>query len=102
MKIKIITLLLLFVSGSAFATPEVLDPYVPKNLHVYDAHGNTYVDFISTSCPSPRYWLDPGHTKYNAIYSMLLAAQMAGKKVSIRFDGCLGSQGKIIGVYLSE
>ena len=77
-------------------------PYaVPGNLHIYDNGGNTFVDLIAHGCSAHRYYISPSHPKYNAIISIILSAQMAGRKVSFRFDDCNSqSQGLIIGVYI--
>ncbi len=83
----------------ATTTPEV----VPKNLHVYSASGSTYVDLTAAGCSRSRYYLDPNHVKYDAIFAILLAAQTAGKKVQVRINKCINGsnpQGNIIGVYL--
>lgn len=48
-----------------------------------------------------RYTLSTTHLKYETLVSILLAAQMAERKVQLRFDGCTtNGQGQIIGVYL--
>ena len=103
MKINILFLLLLIPSIS-FAQIKVTEPSVPESLHIYDTAGNTYVDHLLGDCTSRRYHLSPNHIKYDAIFSVLLAAQTAQKQVRIRYDGCTnsGSQGNIIGVYLVD
>ena len=74
---------------------------VPNNLHVYDVSGNTYVDLIPYGCSDFRYYLWPDHPKYDAIISILMAAQIANKKVVFRVDGCNNQrQGNLVGVYL--
>ena len=74
---------------------------VPNNLHVYDKSGNTYVDLIPYGCSDFRYYLWPGHPKYDTIISILMAAQVANKKVVFRVDGCNEiRQGNLVGVYL--
>jgi hypothetical protein len=98
-----VLIFLLFTMDVATADPIVIPAAVPKNLHVYNAAGNTYVDTIAYDCSQVRYHLNPGHAKYDAIYSMLLAAQISGKKVQLRIDGCNTiAQGNIIGIYLVE
>ena len=100
MKKALSTLIAISTISTALAV-ELTQPSVPKNLHVYNQAGNTYVDMTASGCSNYRYSLDPNHKKYDAIYSGLLAAQMADKKIVIRFDGCNGSgQGNIIGFYL--
>ncbi|QUJ67367.1 hypothetical protein KDD30_15215 [Photobacterium sp. GJ3] len=96
---KFILFLLVF-SFSAFAEPLTTPAGVPKNFHVYDLHGNTFVDLAAHGCSSARYYLSPTHPKYDAIVSVLLAAQTSNKKIVIRFEDCTPQdQGKIIGVY---
>jgi len=88
-------------SNSTLAT--TTSEVVPKNLHIYSASGSTYVDLTPAGCSRSRYYLDPKHVKYDAIFAILLAAQTAGKKVQVRFDKCVNGsnpQGNIVGVYL--
>ena len=96
----LVTLLLLCVSSiclSAEHTPEE----VPRNIHVIDTVGNTYVDLVADTCSGSRYYISPGHSKYDTIISILLAAQVSGNEVVLRYDGCNGqNQGKVVGVYL--
>ena len=83
------------------ATPESTAVAVPENLHVFSESGSTYVDLVAKGCSGKRYRLDPDHPKYVTIISILMAAQISGHKVSIRFDGYNDqNQGNIIGVYL--
>ena len=102
MKYKCGTIVLvLFMSTAVMAEPSTTAPAVPKNLHIYNANGNAYVDMTPHGCSGSRYSLSPEHAKYDAIISILLAAQLAGNKVVIRYDGCNSiQQGNIIGVYL--
>jgi len=100
MKKTLSILLSISVINTALAA-DVTPAAVPKYLHVYDEHGNTYVDMPPHACSNNRYRLAPEHKKYDAIYSSLLAAQMAGKEVRLRVNGCNSqAQGHIIGVYL--
>ncbi|KAF7783749.1 hypothetical protein PRUB_a3596 [Pseudoalteromonas rubra] len=91
-----------FLSFSTLAATTA--PTVPKNLHVYSiTSGATYVDLASSGCSGSRYLLEGNHPKYDAIFSLLLAAQLAEKKVQVIFDKCVNSpnnQGRITGVYL--
>ena len=102
---KLSTLLsLAFISFNATSAIDSVSSVVPKNLHVYDFSGNTFVDLKARGCSGYRYHLSPNHTKYDAIFSVLLAAQLAQKTVTVRFDGCVNGsnpQGKIIGVFLN-
>jgi len=103
MKSKIIMLLLtgILLTDYAHATATTTPPSVPRNLHVYNSNGDTYVDLVADTCSGYRYHLSPNHGKYDVIVSILLAAELAGKQVVIRYDGCNGSsQGEIVGVYL--
>ncbi|GAB6262855.1 hypothetical protein [Photobacterium sp. 53610] len=91
----------IFSTFSVSAEPTSTPAAVPKNLHVYDLHGNTYIDLLAHGCSNIRYYLSPTHPKYDAIVSILLTAQTANKPVIIRYEGCNPqSQGNIVGVYL--
>ena len=103
MQKPLLFLSLAFISFNATSAIEHVAMVVPKNLHVYDFSGNTFVDLKAHGCSGFRYHLSPNHPKYDAIFSVLLAAQLAKKTVSVRFDGCVNgsnAQGEIIGVYL--
>ena len=104
MKKLLLALLMSLCFISVSQAQSMLTPAaVPKNLHVYNKAGNTYVDTIATECSGVRYILEPTHAKYNAVFSLLLAAQMGGKKVSLKFSECNNiPQGIIEGVYLVE
>ncbi|MBV7262269.1 hypothetical protein Q4491_04750 [Photobacterium sp. 2_MG-2023] len=98
---KKITPLLLFYSFCSFADPIHTPTGIPKNLHVYDMNGNTFVDLVTHGCSGTRYYLTPNHPKYDAIVSILLTAQASNKPVIIRFEDCTPQgQGNIVGVYL--
>lgn len=90
--------------GALKAAPINTVSAVPRNLHVYNTAGSTYVDHVKDSCSSHRYYISPSHVKYDAIVSILLSAQIAKKKVQLRYDGCVNNdaQGNVVGVYLSE
>ncbi|KDM92373.1 hypothetical protein EA58_06545 [Photobacterium galatheae] len=93
--------MLLLSAFKVSAEPMTTPTAVPKNLHVYDLQGNTYVDLKAHGCSNTRYYLSPTHPKYDAITSILLTAQTASKPVIIRYEGCNPqNQGNIIGVYL--
>ncbi|WP_444956985.1 hypothetical protein [Microbulbifer sp. ZKSA002] len=91
-----------FLAVSAVAEPAYTGDAVPSFLHIFSETGNAYVDHQSGYCNTDRFVLYTTHEKYDAVFSMLLSAQMAEKEVMIRFDGCVndGDFGKIIGVYL--
>lgn len=71
---------------------------VPRNLHIYSTSGSTFVDHVVHGCAGARYKLSGTHPKYDALFSMLMAAQLADRRVALRYNGC--GQGDIIGVYL--
>lgn len=103
---KIILFPLFLVSCFSYAgmnTPGTTAPAVPKNLHIVNSQGNTYVQLPVTGCSTSVYFLNPSHNKYDAIFSVLLTAQTSGKKVSVRFDKCVNGTsnpfGNIVGVY---
>jgi len=104
MKLNILTLFFLMMfSLSVLAEVKNTPEAVPSNLHVYNVEGHTYVDHIVDTCTSQRYHIDPNHAKYDTVVSILLAAQIAKKKVILRYDGCVnGTQGEVVGVYLKE
>ncbi|NAW65759.1 hypothetical protein, partial [Photobacterium halotolerans] len=85
---KILVPLLLLYSFCSFAEPIYTSASIPKNLHVYDMNGNTFVDLVANGCSSARYYLTPNHPKYDAIVSILLTAQASNKPVIIRFENC--------------
>ncbi|SMF33880.1 hypothetical protein SAMN02745866_02142 [Alteromonadaceae bacterium Bs31] len=93
---------LLAVSIVAKADPAVTASAVPENLHIYSEAGNAYVDHMKGYCGSSRFVLYADHPKFDAIFSLLLAAQMSQKEVILRFDECMNreTQGKLVGVYL--
>ena len=103
MRVFVLFLSFLCVS-KASSQPQITTSATLTNLHVYNEDGMTYVDHLPDYCDSQRFVLLPSHAKYDAILSILLAAQISKKAVRLRFDGCLnnGLQGKIVGVYLSE
>lgn len=102
---KLIFLMLFVMCGFANADPVNTPAAVPQMLHVYDTAGHAYVDMPPHDCAGGRYHLHPSHAKYDAVFSVLLSAQVANKKVVVRFDGCsshTSPHGEIVGVYLSN
>ncbi len=100
---KYLTLLMLVLLSVSVFSAENTPQRIPSNLHIYNTNGAAYVDMDAHGCSGYRYYLSPGHPKYDAIVSILLAAQMSGKEVILRFDGCVNGsnpQGNIIGVFL--
>mgnify|MGYP007077563275 CR=1 FL=1 len=105
MNLRIVSLsIFLFFFFYLYAAISMTPVAVPSNLHVYDEVGNTYVDHVVDGCGSYRYWINPENANYEAIMSILLTAQVSGKKVILRYDGCVngGNQGRVIGVYLKN
>lgn len=93
----------ILLTTTVMADPLKTDGAIPANLHIYNEAGNTYVDHLAGYCSSRRFILNPNHLKYDELFSLLLAAQMAKKEVRLRFDGCNSiGQGKIVGVYLAD
>ena len=82
---SILALMITFnVNAAEFTVPQV-----PKNLHIYNEGGYTYVVLQAQGCSGFTYVLSPEHKKYDAIFSILLAAQMANKKVLVTLDDSL-------------
>lgn len=103
MKLIKVILFSFLLSTNAVAESFVTPPTVPMNLHIYNASGHAYVDTVSMACSGYRYSLMTTHVKYDAIFSLLLAAQMGNKKVQLKFEECNTiQQGLISGVYLVE
>ncbi|AOT08704.1 hypothetical protein [Pseudoalteromonas luteoviolacea] len=106
---KKLILPLFFASSFSYAgmnTPGTTSASVPQNLHIVNSNGDTYVHLPATGCSTSVYYLSPSHKKYDAIFSILLTAQTADKKVRVRFDKCVNGTsnpfGNIIGVYLND
>lgn len=100
--VLVVSMLFIFKIPSAYANG-ITPPTVPKNLHIYSASGSTYVEATAYNCSSKTYYLAPDHKSYSQIFAILLSAQMANKKVQIKFDKCVnGSQGNVVGVYLKD
>lgn len=97
--ISILFFLVVGQTNAALVTPAK----VPSNLHIYSETGAVYVVMQSSGCSGTTYRLSPTHIRFDAILSILLAAQLADKPVVIRFNDCVNGsnpQGNIIGVYL--
>lgn len=90
-----------FMAATSHAAVVVTTPDVPKNLNIYNEGGNAYVDITAHGCSDGRYQIPASHVKFDAIFSLILAAQISGKPIRLRFDGCnANNQGIVIGVYL--
>lgn len=94
-----VTILMLAFSAESYAVDNT-PPEIPKDFHVYDTSGNTYVRLIASGCSGITYHLGGNHPKYDTIVSVLLTAQTAQREVQLRFDGCNGQgQGEIVGIF---
>ena len=103
MKKFLILSFLLFGSVNSMSETvlHVKGPVIPTSLSVVDDAGNTYINMGTSECGESVYRLHPDHKKYNAIFSILLAAQMGGAQVSIKYYCPVGvSIGTISAVYL--
>ncbi|QTL34168.1 hypothetical protein [Pseudoalteromonas viridis] len=98
---KALIALATFLSFSTLAAET--KPAVPKNLHIYGiTSGSAYVQMPAEECGS-LYKLEGSHPKYDAIFSLLLAAKLSDKKVIVIYDKCVNhpnKQGRIIGAKL--
>lgn len=93
--------LLLAFSNMSLAAPLNTPAVIPRNLHVYDSAGDSYVDLASYDCSAYRYYINPNIPAYKTIMSILLTAEVTQRPVVIKFDGCNSSnQGIVVGVYL--
>lgn len=103
--LPLIALLSVIICSFEASARDVTPAAVPKNLHVYSTTGSTYVDHVSQGCSRSRYYLSPNHVKYDAIFSILLAAQLSERKVKLFFSDCVNGsnpQGNIVGVQLES
>lgn len=93
-------MVLMFVMVSVSFGENFSNYSIPKNLHVYNSSGDAYVD-VKFNGSYKRAWLKVSHPKYNAIFALLLAAQLNDETVQIR-SLSTNSQGQpvIDGVYL--
>jgi|GEM_PF-3575427 len=100
------TMRFFIIIGLFFAMPVMANTFTtpiaaPTNLHIYGNSENVYVDLISHGCSGSRYYLKAGHHRFDQIFSMLLAAQLAERMIALRVKDCnVNKQGEIIGVYL--
>ena len=91
----------LLLSGLTYANPEFTPESVPKNLHIYSETGNAFVRLTAHGCAWGTYIIDNDHIEFDAIFSLILAAQISQKPIKLRFDGCnANNQGIVVGVYL--
>lgn len=91
----------LLIATPSHAAPELTPKAVPYDLHVYNETGNTFVRLLPSGCSGKTYYIPFDHSKYDTIMAMLLAAQLSGREVQGRFDGCNSNgQGRIVGVYI--
>ena len=90
-----------FLVATSHAAVEITPAEVPNNLQIYNEGGNAYVDMTAYACSDGRYQIPASHLKYEAIFSLILAAQISGTSIRLRFDGCnANNQGIVVGVYL--
>jgi len=97
--ILLVTTFFLAVTSHAdiVVTPEA----VPENLHIYSESGRTFVKLLAHGCSGTTYNIPEDHVQYDAIFSLILSAQISGKPIRLRFDGCnANNQGIVVGVYL--
>ena len=88
----VITFMSLFAMGVSHAacgttgcTDVLVDElYVNSNYVVYVATSGTETAINCTPVSGTHLTLDPSDSNYNAVYSLLLAAQLADRPVSIR------------------
>ena len=103
MRLFILVVSMLVISTSALAI-ETTDPAVPGVVYIYSKSGAAYVALPAKGCSDRGvYQLEPNHPKYDAIFSLLMAAKISDREVRVRFDDCLhGSnpRGRIIGAFL--
>lgn len=98
-----VVFVILFALLSALSNAQVMvsPRAVPQNLHIFNESGNAYVVLAESGCSGSTYYIPADHPKYNAIISILMAAQLSNKEVVARFDGCNSNgQGRLVGVYL--
>ena len=90
-----------FLTTSSFAAVEITPEAVPENLHIYSESGRTFVRLVAHGCSGTTYNIPEDHVQYDAIFSLILSAQISGKPIRLRFDGCNpNNQGIVVGVYL--
>ncbi len=105
MKKILLSLSLLLCSFYAASAIETVSHVVPRSLYIYDINGGTFIDLKPSGCNhTSKYYLSPNHPKYDAIFSLLLSAQLANKPVTVKFDGCINGtdnpRGNIVGITL--
>ena len=90
-----------FLTTSSFAAAEITPEAVPQNLHIYSESGSAFVTLVAHECSGTKYIISNDHVRYEAIFSLILAAQISGKPIKLRFDGCnANNQGIVVGAYL--
>lgn len=101
---KRVILLITLVVSSINCFADGTTAAIPSNLHIYSTDGAAYVNLPAQGCNTTgMYYLSPDHKAFNSIFSILLSAQMAGKKVAVNFSHCINEsnpRGYITGAYL--
>ena len=91
----------LLLSQFTYAAPEITPEAIPQNLHIYSESGSAFVTVTGHGCSGSQYIIPNNHVRYEAIFSLILAAQVSGKPIRLRFDGCsANNQGIVVGAYL--
>ena len=91
----------LALSALAWANPEITTGAIPEELHIYSGSGDAFVRLTPHGCSGIKYIIPNTHTEFDAIFSLILAAQLSEKQIKLRFDGCnANNQGIVVGAYL--
>lgn len=100
MKIKCLVFLIASCVSS-FTFAQSITPWgVPQDLQLYSS-SSTYVTVVPAGCSGGQYRLSTSLSNYDAVLSVILAAQLADRRIRVRYSGCTSNgQGEIIGVYL--
>jgi len=89
-----------FMAATGYASTAITPNQVPENLHLYNDSA-AFVRLIPYGCSQSTYVIPTTHAKFDVIFSLILAAQISGKPIRLRFDGCnANNQGIVVGVYL--
>ena len=99
--IKNILLIATFILAATSHADIIVTPNaVPENLHLYNDQA-AFVRLTPHGCSQSTYVIQTSHSKFDVIFSLILAAQISGKPIRLRFDGCnANSQGIVVGAYL--
>ena len=98
---KLFLIATLILSTLTYATPEITPEAIPEDLHIYSGSGDAFVRLTAHECSGVKYIIPNNHAEFNAIFSLIMAAQLSAKPIKLRFDGCnANNQGIVVGVYL--